>query len=92
MLWRDGDLWIAAAIDLGLAAQGHTCNATRDALHAQIVSYVRDAMTRDAAHAAVLLARKSPFADRLLHMIGRIGLGARSAYTEQIPQAVLSSA
>lgn len=65
MAWRDGDLWIAASIDLGLAAQGRTCSEARDALHAQISSYVRDAVTRDAAHADVLLARKAPFADQL---------------------------
>ena len=65
MTWRDGDLWIAASIDLGLAAQGHTCDEARDALHAQISSYVRDAMTRDAAHADVLLERKAPFVDQL---------------------------
>ena len=90
MTWRDGDLWIAASIDLGLAAQGHTCDEARDALHAQISSYVRDAMTRDAAHADVLLERKAPLADQLLHMIGRIGLGTRSVYTEQIPLVTAS--
>ena len=65
MAWRDGDLWIATSIDLGLAAQGHTRDEARDALHAQISTYVRDAMTRDSSHVDVLLERKAPFADQL---------------------------
>ena len=68
MAWRDGDLWIASCIDFGLAAQGHSFAEARDRLHGQIVSYVREAVTIDAAHADVLLTRRAPMVEQLRYL------------------------
>ena len=65
MAWRDGDLWIAASIDFGLAAQAYSREEAQQKLHAQILTYVRDAFTTDEAHAEVLLERKAPLIDQL---------------------------
>ena len=65
MAWRDGELWIAACIDFGLASQAFSYEEARSKLHDQIVSYVREAVTVDAAHADVLLARRAPLLDQV---------------------------
>lgn len=65
MARREGDLYVAVCIDLTLAAQGKTFEEARDKLHAQIRDYVKQALTVDRKHAAALLTRKGPLADRL---------------------------
>jgi hypothetical protein len=65
MAWREGGQWVAACIDLTLAAQASTCLEARQKLHEQIASYVNEAMTVDAEHADSLLTRKAPVKDRL---------------------------
>ena len=65
MAWQDGALWVAACIDFTLAAQGGSLDEAKARLHRQILSYVQEAMTVDAAHAAELLARKAPLRDQM---------------------------
>lgn len=65
MAWRDGDLWVAACLDYTLAAQGYSLDEAKTKLHAQISTYVHEAMTVDSAHAGSLLARKAPLLDRV---------------------------
>lgn len=65
MAWPEDGVWVAACVDLTLAAQGPTLHEARDKLHAQIASYVREAMTVDAQHAEALLSRRAPLWDRL---------------------------
>lgn len=65
MAWPEGEVWVAACIDLTLAAQGATRLQAQQRLHAQILSYVREAVTIDAEHAEALLGRRAPWRDRL---------------------------
>lgn len=64
MAWRDHDLWIAASIDFGLAAQAHSVDEAKAKLHDQILDYVREALTVDSEHADVLLSRRAPVIDQ----------------------------
>lgn len=57
-------MWVAACIDLTLAAQGKTVEQAKSRLHDQITSYVNEAMTVDAEHAEELLQRCAPLRDR----------------------------
>ena len=63
MVWQEGGLWVAACVDLTLAAQGASAEEARRRLHAQIAGYVAEAFTVDAAHAHELLARRAPLRD-----------------------------
>lgn len=71
MAWQEQGLWVAACIDLALAAQGDTKDSAKNKLHAQIVSYVDEALTVDKAHAEQLLSRKAPLRDRLRYAFWR---------------------
>ena len=64
---RDGDVFVAVCVDLTLAAQGSTLHEAREKLHAQIASYIGEALTVDRKFAPALLARKGPLKDRLLY-------------------------
>ncbi len=65
MAWQESGLWVAACIDLSLAAQAETIGEAKANLHTQIAAYVREAVTIDAEHAEELLARKAPGWDQL---------------------------
>lgn len=65
MAWREGGHWVAACVDLTLAAQGATVEEARCKLHEQIASYVTEAVTVDAEHAEELLSRRAALRDRL---------------------------
>lgn len=64
-------MWVAACIDLTLAAQARTREEARSKLHAQINSYVREAMSVDSEHAEALLSRRAPLQDRLRYAFWR---------------------
>lgn len=58
---KSGDQWQTFCIDLTLAAQAESFEEARSKLHAQINSYVFDAIAGDdQAHAADLLTRRAP--------------------------------
>jgi hypothetical protein len=63
---RKADLWQTFCIDLGLATQGESFQEAKDKLHAQIVSYMQEALAgADREYADQLLSRKSPLEFRL---------------------------
>ncbi|MDP1647128.1 MAG: hypothetical protein Q8M01_02865 [Rubrivivax sp.] len=64
---REGDVFVAMCVDLTLAAQGSTLHEAREKLHAQIASYIGEALTVDRKHAPALLYRKGPLTDRLVY-------------------------
>ena len=64
---REGDVFVAICVDLTLAAQGATLHEAREKLHAQIASYIGEALTVDRKYAPALLSRKGPLADRLVY-------------------------
>ena len=68
MAWCEGNQWVAACIDLTLAAQAGTLEEARRKLHAQINTYVREALTVDKAHAEQLLSRRAPLVDQLRYV------------------------
>lgn len=93
---RQGKVWEAFCLDFSLAAQGSTLDEARTKLHAQIESYVRDALTVDREHAALLLQRKAPLRDRaifwLLEMLDGLSNKAPSKpYTEPIPMMPITA-
>lgn len=61
---RDG-VWQAVCIDLNLAAQDKKLAVAKSKLHAQILDYVKEALTIDRAYAKQLLNRKAPWPLRL---------------------------
>lgn len=65
MAWCERGQWVAACIDLTLAAQASSLNEAKRKLHGQIFSYVNEAMTIDQRHAEQLLSRRAPLRDRL---------------------------
>lgn len=65
MAWCERGQWVAACIDFTLAAQASSLEDAKRKLHAQIASYVSDAMTVDQMHAEQLLSREAPVRDRL---------------------------
>ena len=65
MAWCEGGQWVAACLDLTLAAQAGSFEQARRKLHDQIDSYVREAMTVDKQHAELLLSRRAPLRDQL---------------------------
>lgn len=68
---REG-VWSAICIDFSLAAQASSFDDAKRKLNAQIVDYVRDAMTVDREHAAYLLQRRAPFSQLLAYRILRL--------------------
>lgn len=58
-------MWVAACIDLSLAAQGESLTTAKARLHEQITAYVNEAVSVDAEHAEALLERRAPLQDRL---------------------------
>jgi hypothetical protein len=86
--------WFAICLDLNLAAQANTQQEATEKLHAQIVSYVREALTVDAEYASQLLPRRAPFSFfaryywmQLLRLAGMLAssAGNRRAFTEPLP-------
>lgn len=65
---REGALWVAACIDLCLAAQGDTRQQAMLALREQIALYMREAVSTDSEHAGALLSRKAPLRDQLRYL------------------------
>jgi hypothetical protein len=65
MAWCERGQWVAACLDYTLAAQAPSLEEAKRKLHAQIASYVIDAVTVDRAHAEQLLSRQAPARDRL---------------------------
>jgi len=97
MVRRD-DRWEAFCIDLCLATQADSATEAKQALEAQIFSYVEEALTIDKEYAAQLLSRKAPpkqiatyHAIRLLSKVvklkGRIG----RVFSEAMPVHVGNS-
>ena len=71
MAWQEQDMWVAACIDLTLAAQGATLDAAKARLHEQIGVYVNEAVGVDAEHAEALLERRAPLHDRMRYVFWR---------------------
>jgi len=69
---RVDDQWVAVCIDLGLATQSDSLPDARKKLDSQIRDYVHEALTVDRAHAAELLTRKAPLANRLEYQAIRL--------------------
>ena len=67
-LQRDGH-WVAMCIDLDLAVQADTSAQARKLLHAQMMSFVAEAVTIDSDHAGDLLNRKAPLRYRALYYL-----------------------
>ena len=65
MAWQEQGMWVAACIDLTLAAQGTSLEIAKARLHEQISAYVNEAVSIDAEHAEELLERRAPLQDRL---------------------------
>lgn len=59
-LQREG-YWVAMCIDLDLAVQADTAAQAQKKLREQMRSYVEEALSVDAEHAASLLNRRAPF-------------------------------
>lgn len=60
MALRRKSYWVAMCLDLDLVVQADTADQAKRLLREQIRSYVQEAMTVDAEHAAELLARRAP--------------------------------
>lgn len=56
---QDGT-WFAICLDLNLAVQADSAKAAKAKLHAQIVQYVKDALTVDREYFSDLLPRRAP--------------------------------
>lgn len=70
---RDGALWVAVCIDLGLAAQGDSLANVTQKLEEQIKEYVIDAVAGpDREFAAQFLTRRAPLSQRLRYHVIRI--------------------
>lgn len=67
----DGDQWVAVCVDLCLAAQADSIEDAKRKLEAQVRDYVVEALTVDQEHAAELLTRKAPLANRIEYWIIR---------------------
>lgn len=72
MAWCEQGQWVAACLDLSLAAQAPTVREAQAKLHSQIVTYVREAVTIDAAHADELLSRRAPLQDRIRYQFWQL--------------------
>jgi hypothetical protein len=86
--------WFAICLDLNLATEAGTQHEATEKLHAQIVSYVREALTVDAKYASHLLPRRAPMSFfiryywmQLLSLVGALtpGKGKGRPFTEPLP-------
>lgn len=68
---KDGDQWVAVCVDLCLAAQADSYEDAKRKLDSQVRDYVFEALTVDQEHAAELLARKAPLANRIEYWVIR---------------------
>ncbi len=90
---KKGNAWQAFCLDLNLAAQDSSFARVRNRLHAQIASYVEDAVTGpDVVYADQLLSRKAPLSCWLKYYYLRAVYGAGAAknsikqlFTEVMP-------
>jgi hypothetical protein len=90
MVRREGDVFVAVCVDLTLAAQGATLHQARERLHAQIASYIGEALTVDRKHAPALLSRKGPLLHRLAYRFCQLRAMLRRGrslfvYSEALP-------
>jgi len=73
---KDGDSWVAIAVDLSLAAQAETLEEAKEKLESMIHSYIHDAFTVDREYAEQLLNRKAPLSQRMeyaaVSMLGKL--------------------
>ena len=87
---REG-VWSAMCIDFSLAAQASSFDDAKRKLNAQIVDYVRDAVTIDHEHASYLLQRRAPFSQlwtyRLLRLRSHV-MAVKNASTKLFTQAL----
>ncbi len=90
MAWQEQGQWVAACIDLTLAAQASTMEGARAQLQEQIRAYVTEATGVDAEHAEVLLARQAPLTDRARYSFWRM-LNRRPRLRRIVRQAVQSA-
>lgn len=68
---KDGDQWVAVCVDLCLASQAASFEEAKSKLDAQVHDYVYEALTVDRAHAAELLSRRAPLANRIEYWLIR---------------------
>lgn len=71
---KQGDLWIAACIDLCLAAQAYTLDEAVKKLDDQIFDYVTEALSEPAYAEDLLLNRKAPLSEVFKYHWIRAGL------------------
>lgn len=71
MAWQEQGVWVAACLDLTLAAQGRTIEQAKARLHQQIAAYVNEAVGIDAQHAEELLQRRAPMREMLRYKFWR---------------------
>lgn len=76
-------IWVAVCIDLGLAAQGESCEEAKAALDSQITDYVRQAFTVDREHADELLGRKASVGFQLEYHWIKFGQNVRELMHKQ---------
>lgn len=60
MAYKQDNVFVAACLDLSLAAQGDTMQEAMNKLEEQVDSYIEEAYS-DPAHTCHLLKRKAPF-------------------------------
>lgn len=66
LLFRHGEVWVAACMGLCLATQDIGLRAAESKLDEQVLSYIEEATTLDGGkHKQHLLNRPAPFTDRL---------------------------
>lgn len=66
---KDGNAWVAVAVDLSLAAQAESLEEAQVKLEQMIHSYITDAVTTDKMYARQLLTRKAPISQRLEYLL-----------------------
>jgi predicted RNase H-like HicB family nuclease len=62
---KEGEAWVAVAVDLCLAAQAESVESAKAKLEDMIHSYIEDAFTIDNQYAHQLLSRKAPLSQRV---------------------------
>lgn len=86
--------WFAICLDLNLAAQADTAKEVKDKLHAQIVNYVKEALTADQEYIEDLIPRRAPlyffaryYWAKALHLIkGKNGNGTQERiFNDHLP-------
>lgn len=69
--------WFAICLDLNIAAQADSHQEVKEKLHAQILRYVREALTVDAQYAEGLLERRAPIGFFLRYYMMRLRAALR---------------